>query len=396
MSALSWGQDIVVEEEDWIASLFEVSESEGELADGALSKNLDTPFDLSAFDTLPVWDTDLNASWGAGWRDNALLAETSTVSSAFTEVEVDFFAIRPRRDGDVELLALLYSDFRYYEDVPGLDVESLSMVQTSADYRFGEHWTAGAVFEGLYSEQAFDASEQEFEPEAATVTVWRPEMGASIAYDFESLGTAELSLKRGGARYDREAENYDFVEGALEWSRKLGDRHKLDLGLVLVEENYDERLEQLSVGLIGEQRSLELDQVLWQAGWVWSFEGGVLERLSSRISYEQEDDALGDYYERDRLEIRQRLDMKYLGWDWELSLAYSQVDYAERRSAALVEERRSDEGWSWSVEGTRSLSERWDWLLRLDGAEKRSNASSLSYRSGTIFLGCQFRGLGGS
>ncbi len=382
-----------MEEDDWIASLFEDSESELEFGDAVLSKNLDTPFDLSEFDTLPVWDTDLNVSFGAGWRDNALLAEANTVSSAFSEVEADFFAIRPRRDGNVELLALLYSDFRYYEDVPGLDVESLSMAQASADYRLGERWKAGAVFEGLYSEQAFDASEQEFEPEAATVTVWRPEMGTSLAYDFENLGTAELRLKRGVARYDREGENYDFVEGSLAWSRDLGKGHKLDLGFALGEENYDERLERLSVGLIGEQRSLELDQVLWQAGWVWTLERGGLERLSSRISYEQEDDALGDYYERDRVEIRQRLDMKYLGWDLGLSLAYSQVDYEERRSAELVEERRADEGWSWSLEGTRSLSDRWDWLFRLDGAEKRSNASSLSYRSGTIFLGCQFRGL---
>lgn len=396
MPAPFWGQDDLLDDEAWLGSLLNVEDPNSNLEEDTVSDGLDTESEVDFLAVLPTWSTDLNVSIGTGWRDNALLSESASVSSAFGQIEMDYFALRPRVEGKIELLALLYSEYRYYDEVPGLDVESLSMAQVSADYLIRPSFTVGAVFEGLFSEQAFDASEDEFEPEAAAVSVWHPEFGARVRYDVAKMGTVGLDFKFGEVYYDQESENYDFVESEFAWSHEIGEKHRLKFGIALLDERYDEREERLVVGQLGDRSLLQLDQLSWKAKWKWDVGHPFIERLSTRIVYEEEDDALGDYYERERFQVRQRLGLKRFGWELDLTLAFSQTDYSERRRAALDQERRSDKSWSWSLEASRPMGDRWGWLFRLDGIDKKSNTDGLSYKGNTVYLGCRLFGMGGS
>lgn len=356
---------------------------------------LDEPMqteELIEFGGLPAWSTDTNIAAGLGWRRNVLLAESSPVDSAFGQIELDAFALRPRQTGPMEIMALLYSEFRYYEDVPGLNSESLSVGQAQLDFEITDSFEIGARFEGLYSEQAFDALEEEFETLAATVKIWRPEWGLRAERFFDGIGTLGLEVNLGNARYDQGSEDYDFTDEFLTFSRKISDANELRIELGSSDERYDERMERASVGLLSEETLLQLKGRWWLATWRSTIDRGIFRSANTKLLFEEERGALGDYYDRDRWQLRQGVSLAWGEWDLDLGLAYTKSDYTSRRIDALADEIRSDEGWSWSLEMKRPLGERSNLVMRFDSLDKQSNAVGLAYEGSSLFLGWQFHG----
>lgn len=396
LSVPIWGQEDILDDDAWLGSLLNVEDPIFGVGADELSESADTE-KFSELESLSAaWSFDANVALGLGWRENALLAESSPVSSEFGQLEADLFAMRPRGNGNVQLLGLLYSEYRYYDQVPGLDDEHLSVGQIEVDYRVVEDLTLGAIVEGLYSKQAFDASEQEFDPQAATVSVWRPEVGTSLDYSLWKQSSLGLGIRSGQAYYDQEGEDYEFWEGEVEWSQDFGEEHRLLLSASWGEDRYDERVERVSIGFLSGDIPLKLSQSRWGVDWEWRPSARILQRFRSSVSFEEEDDEVGDYYEREQLRLRQRIAMRLGVWDIDLSVGYSEIDYLHRPKATFEDEMRAGERWSWGVDVSRPLGERWGLFLRFDGTDRQSNVEGLSYRDNTVIFGCQFRGEGES
>ncbi len=385
-----------MDDDAWLGSLLNVEDPIFGVGEDDLSERVDTEAGVELAILSAAWNLDANVSMGMGWRDNALLAESNPVSSGFGQLEADLFAMRPRGNGKAQFLALLYSEYRYYDDVPGLDDEYLSVGQVEVDYRFAEKLAVGAILESLYSKQAFDASEQEFDPQAATVRVWRPEIGTRLDYSLWERSSLDLGVSSGQAHYDQEGEDYDFLEGEVQWSQDLGEEHRLLLSAGFGEDRYDERVERVSIGFLSGDIPLKLNQTRWGVDWEWKPSGRILQSFRSSVSWEEEDDEVGDYYEREQLRLRQRATMKLGDWDVDLSVGYSKVDYLHRPKAAFDEEMRAGDRWTWGVDASRPLGDRWGLFFRLDSTDRQSNAEGLSYRDYALFFGCQFRGDGES
>ncbi|EDY81837.1 hypothetical protein VDG1235_1457 [Verrucomicrobiia bacterium DG1235] len=399
LPAVLFSQDeALVDEEVWLDSLLgiesETIPSGGDLPDDpSLSEMRDV---LATIQAMTGWSTDGEIVMGAGWRENVLLEEVSGIDSGFAQVEADFFALRPGVGNRAELLALLYGEYRYFFDVPGLDLESMTMAQVGAKWSFGERWETGTFFEGTFSEQAFDATLNDFETDASSVRVWQPDLGIDLGYDLGRFGQLEWRSQIGLTRYNEEDEDYETVAGSMFWSGDIAVRNRIRLGVETYQENYDDRLERVSIGFLQDAPLLELTGVRWQASWSYELEEGVVRGLKTRVSHERESDAVGDYYDRDRLQVRQSIELLWRNWEMDLSLSFGSTDYDSRLNAAFSEETRGDESWRWSFEAKRPLSSRLVFLARFEDSDKESNAAGLSYDGTSVFIGLSLAGAGGS
>lgn len=396
-----WAQEPGPQEEDaWFSDLFE-SEFEESLAEEPAPET--EAFDaaameaeLAALQELRAWSVDSSAEAGFGWRQNALLEEDNEVDSAFAQAAADVFAFKPGFGGRPELLALLYAEYRYYDDVPGLSSENLLLAQASAKRRVGSDWKAGVFFEAVRSVQAYDASVEEFVTDATTVRFWKPELGLSLERDFEGLGSFSLKPAYAWGRYDLSSEDFDETSLELGFGRRVGQYSKVQLSVVLYRENYDARESRLSQGTLQDAPLLELEGQRIRGEWIYQPDGGPFQRLRSRVEYEREDDRVGDYYQRGYWQARQSADFEWGAWKLELALAYGDLGYDRRRASLAGEETRSERNWRWEAELRRRFSERAHAYLKMEGSEKNSNTPGYSYDSASVLMGMSFSGFLGN
>lgn len=389
-----------MDDDEWLDSLWQ-PEAEVVGFEEAESRNSDEGEEalralLESIEVLSEWNTDASILLGAGWKENALLAETGEVASAFSQLEVDLFAYRPGFGRRAEVLALLYGEYRYFEAVPGLDAESMAMGQSSIKWPLGWGWQGGFFGEAMYSVQAFDASSEEFVTDAATVRVWQPELGASLGRTLGELGAFEWTVQVGDVLYDQESENYGRAESSWALTSELGGKSRLRLSFDLYQENYDERRERISVGVLGGDEVLEMKGSRAEVVWKYGFENKSILGMKTLVSYEGESDAVGDYYERESWKGKQSVELAGWGWDVDIAVSYGTVDYASRRVALFSEETRSDSSWRWNFDARRALGRRFDVLLRVEDVEKKSNVVGLSYEGMSVYLGIQWQADGGS
>lgn len=399
-------------EEAWLDSLLGGDMVPGEMASQELSSALgslsmdekDTPDassdldgDVAAGSFLDgYWDMGSSASFGSGFGNNVLLSEDGSVDSVFAQLEGEFFAMGAEVLDRYDVAALLYGEFKYYEDVPGVEVESLSLAQISVMTGWGASLDVGGFVEGIYSVQAFDASLNDFELDADAVRSWRPKYGVRAKRFFANGMQLEGELYRGGARYEQSSEDFDDHGFGLNVSGDLGEASRFEFELLGFQERYRERVERLSLGSLQEAGLLEISGFGVRAAWRRSYEHPVLKGVAARAYFEEEDDAEGDYYGRYKWEFRPSVDLELVGWAVSLSVAYEEVAYDARRASILSEVLRSDDAWRWRVEGAKLLGDGCELFFRLEGTDKASNAAELSYETSGGALGVRFYGVGES
>ncbi|MBK1877916.1 hypothetical protein [Pelagicoccus mobilis] len=386
--------DVLLDDDEWLDALLDGDADDlGLDADRAASRDLDTE-DRFLIGGMRLWEMDASLAGGVGWKENVLLSEEGGVDSFYSSVEGDLFGFGTEGNGWPELVALLYGEYKYCDDVPGIDAETLALLQTSATSSLSERWKVAARFDGIYTEQAFDASVNDFETDAALMRTWRPELGVSLMRESSRGDELRIDLLRGYSRYGQESEDYDDYTGSVAYLAEVGRNGEMHVSLTGYREDYEERLERLSVGSLVDAPLLEVTGLFGMGEWRYAFSDGFLKRTVTRASFESEDDALGDYYERERWQLRQSVDLAYLGWDVRLSVSYEEVDYAERLVSILSEETRSDEAWRWDVEGVRRLKSGLEFFFRYQGADKQSNGTGFSYQTSGAMFGFRINSAG--
>lgn len=394
------GQDAAVLDDDaWLAAILDL---EGNDVDALLAGELAYPeidtedkafledYAKQSFYGIP-WMFDGRVAMGLGWRENVLLTEDTPLSSAYGQVEFDAFAMKRNLGEGPELIGVLYGEYRYFESVPGMDSESLVIGNVNADWNAFGNWKLGLLGEAMFSEQAFDASLEEFETEATTIGVFQPELGVSFTTPETSNRVATLLLKTGKVFYDEEGQDYRLSTVRLEADQRIGGLGTLQGVFSVYQEDYDDKLERnLEDGLLEDSLAVVGMQV--SAGWEKRFDQGLFRDLRTNFRYESEDDAVGDYYERETLRVKQSFGLVFGDWKGRVSASYFDRRYQVRPISFTSDENRRDEGWSWSLQLERPVLPQFDLLIRIDGADKSSNADGYSYETSGAFLGLSWKG----
>ena len=348
---------------------------------------------LAAMKSLTEWTSECVLASGLGWRENVLLEAEGEVDSGYLQLEADYFAMRPGVGPRTELIALVYGEFRYFYDVPGLDDESMLLAQLSASRSFGEVWKGSARFEGARTEQAYDESINEFETTAITVRLWQPRLELAAERTFENGGALTLAAYAGEAAYDLGSEDFDQRGLVAGYGRRWTGGHAARFEAELYEEDYASRRSRLSTGTLAAPSLLEISGGRVSGEWTRSSDAGLARKWRTRLEYEREDDREGDYFDRESWQARQSVELVWEGWELMLEASYGKLDYAARRSDREVDAApRSDAFWRWSAELRRPFGERFSAFAKAEGAEKDSNAEALSFAASGLFLGLSFSG----
>lgn len=385
-------------EEIGLGSLFEegdemsggelVSETELETELRSLEEELSL---LAAMEALTAWSSEATLAAGYGWQDNVLLEPDEGVDSGYWGFEADAYALRPGLGNKLEWFGMLYAEAKRFDAVPDLDEESLLLAQGAVSRLWGNEWRGTLRVEGARTVQAFDESIVESQSDAATIRIWQPSVSGHLERRTESLGTIGLGLKTGASDYDQDGEDYDVFSGQLEWERNWSGIGPISLSLEGFEQRYDQRLERLSVGSLGEDLLLRISGTRVGADWRWAREDGFLRKARTRISLERETDGVGDFYGKESWRVSQSLEAVWGKWEFRLSGSFGEVSYLERpASFAEPEVPRRDEVWRVSAEASREINEAITLFGRADLSDKDSNAGSLTYEGSSVFVGVQF------
>lgn len=382
----------------WLDGLLGLDETADDVGEWELLyDNVDTQVDPSAGIDVPMpglWLFDTQLSGGMGWRDNVLLSEGSEVSSSFAQLEADVFAMRTPLESGPEIVVVGYGEYRDLTEVEGLDGEALVLLSATSDWTVGSGWKLGLVSESAYSQQAFDASLMDFESEAAAVSVFQPELGGRAAWSGARWGAFMLQGMASKVYYDEAGQDYDRQSWEIDWSRQIEKYGTVGIAFEMYQENYDERMERLSVGMLSRDELLTIDGSELEASWKLQLGEGFLREARTVVRLEKEDDLRGDYYERSTIRIQQSVEFRWNAWNGKAGVGYSIRDYEHRLAVVGGEETRSDEGWDWNVRVERPINERFDWLFRCEGSDRDSNASGFSYDAMGVFAGLRWK-LGG-
>lgn len=383
-ASVAIAEDYLESDEAWMDDLLGLEPSEE-------SEDLPSAEELAqALKELISWTFDGALVSAVGWKDNVLYANNGGVDASFAQAELDLFALRPGIGRKPELLGVLYGEFRYFDGVPGLKDESMVMLHGSSSWTGESGLKTSLVFAGMRSDQAFDASVDEFETEATSVVLWRPEFRVAFQKDFEKWGTFTATPSYAQSQYSVSSENYDTVSMKLDWTRRYGEFSKTRVQWEHFEKSYNERLSFLSAGRLGEDSVLEMSGDRFTAEWIYAKQDGMLRKLRTKAMYESEDDAVGNYYERNRWQIRESASFVFGKWNLDTSLSYGDVAYANRLVNTLTEKTRSDASWRWSATLARPIKSGIVGFLRIEGTDKKSNSNLYSYRNSGIMLGARF------
>lgn len=387
-------------DEAWLNALLGLDENDEALLFAEMEEEEDT-FDKydeeelrAALQQLTSWEFDATIDAGVGMKSNVLYSAENEQESAFFQSNVDVFLLKPGLDDRPELLAIFYGELRLFDDVPGLSTESLAFLHTQASKQYGNGWKPGIGLAAVRSEQALDASIDEFETEATTVKVFRPSIQIKIDKEFETLGAASARFEYAQSGYSIEGEDYDERIFGLSWKRRLSDRSNLELVWERFMEEYDEKLERSTSTLLSEAPLLEIEGDRFRAQWNYRSDGGALRRLQSRVLVEREDDALGDYYERERWQLRERAEFQFGVVKAIASISYAELDYLFRPVEVGGHETRSDEDWRYSLRLEHDVREDLSVFLDAEYADKRSNVQEYTYDSSMVVLGLSYSGFG--
>lgn len=389
------GQEAVASEDEWFDSLLGVDDEEllTEAEALAMEEALVSEYDPiqgeleDALADLNAWTVDGSLNTGLGWRENALNSSQMPVDSFFGQAEVDVFAMKPGFGDRAEYVALLYGDYRHYDDVPGLSGEHLLVAHTRVASNLWDETKGSLSLEGIHSKQAFDASTNDFETDAVTVTLWQPELKGALDRDFGRFGAVQAHVAVGQSRYSEATEDYDTWSAGLDWSRSLTENSRLRLGWERYREKYAERTSRLSAGTMESPPLLKIWGNRWEAEWAYVTADGVFKRSRARMYYQTEDDAAGDFYERDQWELRETLEWAWGAWRLETAAAFGNMDYAFRPANYDEPAPRADESLRLNAELSREIGSSLRAFARYEHVDRDSNAGFYAYDGSSALVG---------
>jgi hypothetical protein len=241
--------------------------------------------------------------------------------------------------------------------------------------------------EAMHSEQAIDASVDDFETEALAVSVFRPGVVLGLERAFDGVGAFQLTYGYRNSKYSEDSEDFDSTFYGLEWEKRISDRSQLTLGWERYSEDYDRKLSR-RVGEAWEDAPLlELSGNRYEFEWLWSNREGALRRSRFTADYEREEDRYGNYYARSKMRLRQGFEWSFGRWELDTGVSMDQLDYDFRTSSDDPSVLRSDDSWRWDVELSRKMGEDWKAFVRHENSFKDSSDALYEYDAASTYIG---------
>lgn len=337
---------------------------------------------------LSPWSMESSVGGGFGYRENVLFgADNKQVDSSFQQVDFDYFAMRSFQEGRGDIATVFFGELRNYDSVPGLSSEHLLAMNTRIGMDFLGDYRGILQLEAMHSEQAIDASVDDFETEALAVSVFRPGVVLGLERAFDGVGAFQLTYGYRNSKYSEDSEDFDSTFYGLEWEKRISDRSQLTLGWERYSEDYDRKLSR-RVGEAWEDAPLlELSGNRYEFEWLWSNREGALRRSRFTADYEREEDRYGNYYARSKMRLRQGFEWSFGRWELDTGVSMDQLDYDFRTSSDDPSVLRSDDSWRWDVELSRKMGEDWKAFVRHENSFKDSSDALYGYDAASTYIG---------
>lgn len=333
------------------------------------------------------WDASGSLRLESGYKDNPQLSSVNPVGSLFATVGGDFMVYRLPVDGFEFSVFGELEHIEYLE--PGLDAETLGILDVRAKKTQASGWDWGGTFEYFFLHQVFDASELEGVPtivraEGHTLAL-RPSVGRALG------GGWHLELEGEGSRQWLAEPLDGFWDGGARLGLKYSPDEWTEYGLFYRHRDrfFDQRVPLTSDGfpLEGTLRFAQHEiEGNWQRTWTTN---GVW-RTTLRAGYLRNDDNGGGLYDYDRVLGSVGLRARWPHLELRAEVRARWYLYAQPALGAVTQAERRRFDLTYSFRGEYRLGRKLKAYLNYENESSDETASSADYRLNTVLIGLAY------
>ncbi|MFP6854919.1 MAG: hypothetical protein VB980_03985 [Opitutales bacterium] len=331
------------------------------------------------------WSKDFSIRVDAGYADNALLSPFKKDGSGFLRSTFDTFLYRPITDSGFQTYLYALGEINLYDDLEGMDVSSLFMVQNELGWTGLDGVESGFRVKYTYYDQVYDASFDEFDQSSATVQSNQFEIRPFLRSPVGENGFVGAELA--GVRVLYENSSEDYFEGHFRtfMGRYYGHGSKVELDLKSIWREYDERVRRERSGypMSGTLKRRSLGGGLT---WLHSIHEKPHWRTRINASFMTAMDNGSSYYDYDLGRVKMSLIRNGEKWKTNASIGFSHYDY-QSQLGDNGESKLFRKTIETSLSLERSLGE--NWALFLEGRREMddSNLRSYKYNANVVSIG---------
>jgi hypothetical protein len=335
---------------------------------------------------LPKWDTSLNLRWGAGWKDNVLLAPTAPKASAFIASGLDLMVLRLPTER-TEFVFFVSADDRRYLQHAGTDKEEMVMAEAQIKQFLSADWQAGLRVQGIYENMVFDASASE--TELTSVKFQGPGLGLhpSLRKDFNGgwyfEGEFEITRQYLAAPLD----NYWQGGPRLTLGREYGKRSELALSYAVLRQSYDRRSQVSLDSVPVPDTALAYLTHEVELAWRHQWDSAKRWRTATKLKYQHLGDNGSGYFDYNKYVFAQELRYRAPGWEISGQGKINRYDYASRYASLDPQSKRWVTGFAANLRGEKSLVRKLKVYLEFEYERYLSNESTMEYEATTLSSG---------
>ena len=334
------------------------------------------------------WNNTYTLKTWSGYKDNVLFSAQHPVGSPFAAIGADVFLWRPpEQSWDVVLLAS--GEYTCY--IPGSEVtkEVTAFGQVQAKRPLGDAWQFGISLNYLFFDQVFDNSEFDQAPSSLQLQGHTFTVQPSLRWKL-SQGTfaeAEFTLSRQAFRAVVDGEWQAGPKFSL--GRTYGNRSEIDLGILFIERQFDNRKPRSADGLSTVNKSLDFQQVEPFMAWKCHWDRDRHWRTSTRLSFLRNSDNDSGFFNYDRYRLAGQARYRGENFQFRAELKLSYYEYAlQHAGAADLSNRRRTLAFA-SIRAERELAK--DVKLFAEYSHERllSNLRSDTFQANTLSAGIE-------
>ncbi|MBM3831775.1 MAG: hypothetical protein FJ403_00570 [Verrucomicrobia bacterium] len=331
------------------------------------------------------WNNIYNIRSWAGYKDNVLLGNRSTVDNAFVAGGLDALLWRMPVNG-CEYFFFGTADYLRYFPGDEVNKELTAIAQAQVKRHFNDGWRTGLSLDYVYFDQVFDNST--FEREQASIQVQahsltlRPSVRKEIAKHWFEL---EFPITRQDFREFID----DYWEGGpkLIWGRKYSEKSEISVSYEFNNRFHDTREIRDAQGGLAPGTNLEFQQHEVFASLRHYWDKAQRWRTLARIGLERNDDNGSGYYDYWRPQLTQQVRYQTKVWEVKSEARLSYYDYDSQPLSDVDPSTRHRLNLILNLRGERTLFKSLKCFAEYEHERSISNLGFDEYKVNTIMGG---------
>jgi hypothetical protein len=365
----------------------------GRAADTSLSEtNLIPKDDLRLWTESMLWDGQVSAESGVGYKDNVLLSAFNPHGSTFCENGLEAMAMRLPLDGWSIVGFITGNDIRYWHDV-GTDREDSFIGTLRVERELPDGWQAGLEARGLYEHEVLDITTDAGTPTSALVDGYGITAQPSLRKDL--IGGWWLKLQFPVTRWYFQTPLDNFWEfGPLVTSGyDFGKQADVTVSYGASWQPHDDWFALDQYGLRPLPQHLEIFQQQVELAWHQYWDAHRRWRSSTRLIFTKKEDNGGGYFNYDQYQVVEELSWQTADWHIQSSAQIAYEDFPIQPNYEHSSDTLYRNLWSLSLEAERRLFKGLKGFAKLEYQRAMSNELSGAgdYHASTITAGLRYQ-----